>query len=76
MGLPPPTDGFAHFPAGSMFWAQTRAFLPFLNLGITLKDFEPELGQSGGTLAHSIERMLCFIPMSENFRAVTYKPII
>lgn len=76
MGVNPPADGFVHFPAGSMFWAQTKAFLPLLNLGITLEEFEPELGQSGGTLAHSIERMLCFIPISENFSAVTYRPII
>lgn len=76
MGTTPPKDGFVHFPAGSMFWAQTRAFLPLFNLGMTLEEFEPELGQSGSTLAHSIERMLCFIPMSENFHAVTYKPIL
>ncbi|WP_249582802.1 glycoside hydrolase family 99-like domain-containing protein [Pseudomonas viridiflava] len=46
------------FPAGTMFFAQTKALLPLLNLAIDDHDFDEELGQTDGTFAHAIERMI------------------
>jgi len=62
MGLQKPIDGYIQFPVGSMFWAQVKAFEPLFALNLTTNDFEVEMGQTHGTLAHSIERLLATIP--------------
>lgn len=46
-----------NFVAGSMFVARVDAIIPILNLAIDEADFEAELGQTDGTLAHAIERI-------------------
>lgn len=45
------------FAAGTMFFAQTKALLPLLNLAIDEDDFDEELGQTDGTFAHAVERI-------------------
>lgn len=46
-----------NFMAGSMFYARTDAMLPLLKLRLTDKEFEPEAGQTDGTMAHVVERL-------------------
>lgn len=49
------------FVAGTMFAARVEALKPILHLRLTEDDFDPELGQVDGTLAHAIERFLSVI---------------
>jgi len=62
------SDGYFDFPAGSMFWARTDAIRPLLDAGLEWHDFPPEQGQTDGTLAHCIERMLGVVPTSRHFQ--------
>lgn len=61
-----PRDYF-DFPAGSMFWARADAIRPLLEAGLEWGDFPPETGQTDGTLAHCIERMLGVVATSRHY---------
>lgn len=56
MKLCRPSHKAPKFPAGSMFWARTKAIAPIFECGLKTEDFEAENGQLEGTLAHCIER--------------------
>jgi len=55
------------FPAGSMYWARSRALDSLLKLDISEYDFEEEKGQFNDTFAHVIERMICYIAEANGY---------
>jgi predicted HAD superfamily hydrolase len=69
LGLSAFPEGYFDFPAGSMFFARSEVLHPLFEGNIQLEDFEPEGGQTDGTLAHTLERILGILVQS------TGKPI-
>jgi len=60
--------GYFDYPAGSMFWARGEALAPLFKAGIRLEDFPEESGQTDGTLAHTIERLLVLCSLKQGMR--------
>ncbi|MEJ2793727.1 rhamnan synthesis F family protein [Iodobacter sp. LRB] len=58
------------FPGGSMFWCRGRIFNSLNALNISEEDFEPESGQTNGTLAHAIERIFPLIAYHQGLLTV------
>ncbi|MCR8722004.1 rhamnan synthesis F family protein, partial [Pseudomonas syringae] len=58
------------FAAGTMFFAQTKALLPLLNLAIDEDDFDEELGQTDGTFAHAIERIISISSLAAGLETI------
>lgn len=60
------------FYAGTMFWARTEAIMPLISR-VSIKDFEPELGQEDTTFAHALERGFTLIPELANMKIYELK---
>ena len=67
IGIEHYSTGYQAYPTGSMFWARVDALKPLFNLGVQLDDFPEEMGQTDGTLAHCLERMLPLSARSAGF---------
>ncbi len=65
-------DGFFNYPVGSFFWANTAALKPIFERKIKYEDFQEELGQTDGTLAHVLERAVSFVSKSRGFIDAIY----
>lgn len=65
LGITDIPESYFHFPAGSMFWASRQALAPLFQAGITLDDFAEESGQTDGTFAHCLERLLVLTSRSQ-----------
>lgn len=63
-----------HFPAGSMFWFRGGAIARLVAIRLEYEDFQPEIGQDDGTLAHAIERMLPFLAELDGLATRAYLP--
>lgn len=69
---PDDVDGYIDYPVGGMFWARVDALAPLLDAGFTVDDFDPEVGQTDGTLAHAIERTITAAALSRGYQYVEY----
>lgn len=72
MGIACP-EGYFNFPAGSMFWARVDALAPLFDMNLTWQDFPEEEGQTDGTTAHAIERLLGIVPQALNYGSLIIK---
>ncbi len=63
-------SGYFDFPAGSMFWAKSKAIQPLFNAHFRVEDFPEEAGQNDATLAHCIERLFVLITRHCGFNAL------
>jgi len=68
MGIEFSKDLILEFPSGSMFWMNSKALKPLIDIGLKFADFPEELGQVDGTLAHAIERSLLYVVESTGGR--------
>jgi lipopolysaccharide biosynthesis protein len=66
----------APFFAGSMFWARVKALEPVRKLALRDDDFEPELGQVDGTLAHAMERVFAMAAQRAGFEIATVEELM
>jgi lipopolysaccharide biosynthesis protein len=64
------SENLLEFPTSTMFWARIEAIRPLFNLKLSYDDFEEELGQTDGTLAHAIERSLIYTIESVGFYGI------
>lgn len=69
LGITNIPSGYFDFPAGSMFWAKTKAIQPLFNARFKIEDFPEEAGQNDATLAHCIERLFVLITRQSGFNA-------
>ncbi len=59
------------FPAGSMFWVNPFVLRLLQSLGLGVADFEPEVGQIDGTMAHAVERIIGILARASGMEIVT-----
>ena len=59
-----------NFVAGTMFYARVEALIPLINLNLQSENFEKELGQLDGTLAHCIERVFAISSVAAGLKIV------
>ena len=60
------------FPTGTMFWFRGNAVRSLVNMGLSYDDFEEEMSQVDGTLAHGIERMFVYFAESMHLSSKAY----
>ena len=64
----------ADFPAGAMFWFRGKAIELFVQMQLTLQDFDQEAGQCDATLAHAIERLFPYFATKTGLYHQAYRP--
>lgn len=60
------------FPAGSMFWARTKAISKLFEMEYDKIKFPKEANQKDATPAHAIERLLGIVPNKIGYKNVSY----
>lgn len=55
------------FPAGTMFWARTKAVTNIFQIDYTALDIPEEQGQTDGTIMHAVERLWVYIAEANGY---------
>jgi lipopolysaccharide biosynthesis protein len=79
LGIPAPQvkqDSFIAFVAGSMFWLRPAALRLLLDAHLEVAEFEAEVGQLDGTLAHAIERMFSLAAGAAGFSTASAANVV
>ena len=74
IGVPLNTTNYFDFPAGTMFWARSKALRKFFSSNLTIEDFPEERGQNDGTIAHAFERSVALTTLSEGMNFYEFNP--
>lgn len=61
-------EGLFNYPVGSFFWAKTEALRPLFERKLKYDDFPEEAGQTDGTIAHALERVLPFVVKKQGYQ--------
>lgn len=61
-------DGIFSYPVGSFFWAKVEAVKPLFEYGFKYEDFQEESGQTDGTTAHALERVIAFVSRNRGYK--------
>lgn len=68
LGIASVPQGYFDFPAGSMFWSRGDALAPLFDAQISISDFDEEAGQTDGTFAHCLERLLTLSARKQGYQ--------
>ncbi len=60
-------DGLFNYPVGSFFWAKMEAVKPIFDMKLKYEDFPEEAGQTDGTIAHALERVISFVTRGQEY---------
>ena len=75
VGLPVRYTGY-HFPAGSMYWFRPNALASIARLPINSDSFPEEAGQTDGTLAHAMERLVGLAASTDGWHAAVTGDVV
>ena len=64
---------FYKFPAGSMYWFRPEIFSREIIQKLSTLVFEEELGQTDGTMAHGVERIVGVLVKNSKYLMVGHK---
>ncbi|MBU3127142.1 rhamnan synthesis F family protein [Clostridium tagluense] len=67
-------DGVFTYPVGSLFWAKMDAVKPLFEYNFKYDDFPEEVGQTDGTTAHALERVIAFVSKKRGYQMAIYEP--
>ena len=68
--LPLPLPEHITFPAGTMFWARSKALKPLFDLNLGWNDYPEEPVPIDGSMLHAIERMLPLVTESSGYECM------
>lgn len=76
LGLPPAVldSQPLMFPTGTMFWFRPRALRPLFESDLSFGDFPPEPLPNDGSIAHAVERCICYIALSQGYHSLVVAP--